>query len=192
MPLDEMLWEDIRRDTMPPQIRQALALYGKRCTYVSLSPWQGDPPAVPVRVQRNLECFNTAAEIVALPYVRRELPMLGEDLEAGAPSSGWTLIELRTDDGGSVWAWSLMVPWDYDPLVAFHQYFWVDPMQRSRNPDRDGLALLSVFFTHLHELVKEGYLAVISTVDNPILRAVATSRFPVLDALEIRISMEGK
>ncbi len=192
MPLDEIFWDDISPQDMPPQLRQAIALYGRRCTYVSLHDWQCDPPNIPTRLADTISLHTTADEITSFSWVRRELPLLADNLRDGAPEEGWSLAALRLAGTVEPWAWSLMVPWDYDPLVAFHQFFWVNPAQRSRNSERDGLALLSLFFAHLHELAKAGYLAIVSTVDNPIVRAVACSRFPVLDALDIRISMEGK
>ena len=194
MALDELYWDDIRPGSMFPTIRAALAQYGKRCTYVSLHDWQLDAPSLGDRISSNIRIRTTRASILALDEVTRELPNLESD-SIDMPDAGWILATLEQTTTGSetgLTAFSLTVPWDFDPLVAFYQYFWLKPDQRSSNEERDGLSLLALFLAHVHAACNAGYLAMLAPMDNPVLRGVATMRFPVLDALDIRIKEEIK
>lgn len=189
MGLDQMIWDLDHPGPPTPQIKQALRQYGKRCVYVSLHDWQREPPALTLERRSQIDRFSGWREISAVPVVAAQLPNL---LDVGPETSmeGWLLCTLRHADSPEPVAFSFSTVWDFDPLIAFYQYFWADPSERSHNPNQDGVGLLSLFLEHLHCMAKEDFIAVLAPMDNPVLRLLATSRFPILDALDIRLTDE--
>lgn len=171
--LDDELWKPTALGTVGPRgVLGVDEASRNQLLYRALEDWNLIPPPLTARTVEHIHVLKGHEALSKVPILFEDVPALRDSAAADDPT--WLAVVAASEPEHTGAAYSVARSWLLDSRAAELVTFVFDRPPRTDPLKLDGALYFAMATTLLHELAKDGYVAVLAKVEEPKLIARLT------------------